>query len=71
MHEVAYLLQIEGVEQVYVGDQLVLGPMEAMGQHQWDTAKPGEVGRLGRRVRHQVMDETTREFKRFTENEFG
>ena len=32
MHEVTESLQIEGVQQVYVGEQLVLEPMEAIDQ---------------------------------------
>ena len=43
LHEVTKSLQIEGVQQVYVGEQLVFGPMEKMDQHQWDTAKLREV----------------------------
>ena len=64
MCEVADSLQIEGVQQVYVGDKLLLGPVEAMDQHQWDTAKLKEAGMYQRRVQHQEIKEVDRcEFK--------
>ena len=69
MCEVADSLQIEGVQQVYVGDQLLLGPVEAMDQHQW---KLKEAGMHQRRVQHQKIKQTaTCEFKRFTKYVFG
>ena len=57
MHEVAESLQIEGVQQVYVGEQLVLGPVEEMDQHQWDTAKL-QVGIHRHRVQHPKIKQT-------------
>ena len=67
MHEVAESLQIEGVQQVYVEEQLVLGPMEVMDQHQWDTAELREVGVYRRRVQHQkIKQAATCEFKRLS-----
>ena len=67
MCEVADSLQIEGVQQVYVGDKLLLGPEEAMDQHQWDTTKLKEAGMHQCHVQHQKINEVARcEFKRFT-----
>ena len=67
MHEVAESLQIEGVQQVYVEEQLVLGPMEVMDQHQWDTAELREVGVHRRCVQHQkIKQAATCEVKRLS-----
>ena len=55
MHEVSESLQKEGVQQVYVGEQLVLGPVEEMDQHLWDTTEPREVGIHRRHVQHQKI----------------
>lgn len=64
MHEVAESLKIEGVQQVYVEEQLVVGPMEVIDQHQQDTAKLRDIGVHRRRVHPQkIKQAATCEFK--------